>query len=186
VVATGKLVSLEQFLRLPEQEPALEYDEGEVTQKVSPRGRHAVLQGELAARISQFARPRKLAVAFPELRTTYDRRSTVPDVAVYAWERIARTPDGQFADDYLTPPDLAIEIASPEQSTTSLYRKCLWYVAHGVRVALLVDPDDLTVLLFRPNAIPQPLRGQDALDLTDVLPGFELTAAELFGVLTVD
>jgi Uma2 family endonuclease len=186
VVATEKSLSLEEFLRLPEEEPALEYDEGEVTQKVSPRARHSLLQGELSTLITQFGRPRKLALAFPELRTTYDRRSTVPDVAVYVWNRIGRTPDGQYADEYFTPPDIAIEVTSPEQSSTSLVRKCVWYLAHGVRIALLVDPDDLTVLLFRPGAPPQPLRGDDPIDVADVLPGFELTVSALFGVLRAD
>jgi Uma2 family endonuclease len=186
VVAAEKSLSLEEFLRLPEAEPALEYEAGEVTQKVSPRGRHAILQLELGGLINQHARPRRLALAFSELRTTYDRRSTVPDVAVYVWDRIARTPDGQLADDYHAPPDLAVEIASPEQSATALLRKCLWYVAHGVRVALLVDPDDLTVLSFRPGAVPRPLRGDDAIDLSDLLPDFELTVSALFGVLRAD
>jgi Uma2 family endonuclease len=186
VVATGTGLTLEQFLRLPEKKPALEYDDGVVTQKVSPRARHAMLQGELTTLINQFGRPRKLALALPELRTTYDRRSTVPDVAVYVWDRIGRTPDGQYVDDYTTPPDIAIEITSPEQSATSLVRKCVWYLAHGVRVALLVDPDDLTVLLFRPDAVPRPLRGDDAIDVADVLPGFELRVSELFAVLKAD
>ncbi|OLE71345.1 MAG: hypothetical protein AUI36_02725 [Cyanobacteria bacterium 13_1_40CM_2_61_4] len=186
MVAPEKGLTLEQFLRLPEKKPALEYDDGVVTQKVSPRFRHARLQGELTTLINQFGWQRKLALALPELRTTYDRRSTVPDVAVYVWDRIGRTPDGQYVDEYFTPPDLAIEIASPDQSATSLVGKCMWYVAHGVRVALLVDPDDLTVLLFRPNAVPQPLRGDDAIDVADVLPGFELRAAELFAVLKAD
>lgn len=185
MVATEKGLTLEQFLRLPEEKPALEYD-GVVRQKASPRGRHAILQGELTTLVNQFGRARKLALAFPELRTTYDRRSTVPDVAVYVWDRVARGSDGELADDYTTPPDIAVEITSPEQSTVSLVRRCLWYVAHGVRVALLVDPDDLTVLLFRPGAVPEPLRGEDAIDVADVLPGFELRVGELFAALKLD
>ena len=56
-------LTLEEFLELPEQEPALEYESGEVTQKVSPQGRHSVLQGELVQRVNTFGRPRKLALA---------------------------------------------------------------------------------------------------------------------------
>jgi Uma2 family endonuclease len=186
VAATEKGLTLEQFLRLPEKKPALEYDDGAVTQKVSPRFRHARLQGELTTLVNQFGGPRKLALALPELRTTYDRRSTVPDVAIYVWDRIGRTSDGQYVDEYFTPPDIAIEIASPDQSATSLVRRCLWYAAHGVRVALLIDPDDQNVMLFRPNAVPQPLRGDDPIDVADVLPGFELRVAELFAVLKAD
>ena len=65
----------------------------------------------------------------------------MPDVAVYLWERIPWTPDGEVPNTYVVPPDIAIEIVSPAQSRAELIRKCQWYVAHGVSLALLVDPD---------------------------------------------
>ena len=39
--------TLEQFLRLPEVKPALEFDHGRVDQKVSPTTEHALLQAHL-------------------------------------------------------------------------------------------------------------------------------------------
>src|SRR5919108_682359 len=101
-------MTLEEFLELPEDEPALEYADGEVTQKVSPKGRHSRLQGKLTERINQFAEASKLAVAFPELRSTYAGVSRVPDVAVYRWERIPRTEAGTVADDFVKAPDIAV------------------------------------------------------------------------------
>jgi len=56
-------------------------------------------------------------------------------------------------------------------------------VEHGVQLALLVDPVDRSVLLFRPNAIPRALRAADQIDLSEVLPGFEATVNELFSAL---
>src|SRR5205823_5058350 len=38
-------MTLEQFLALDEQEPALEYVDGVVTQKLSPKFRHGLVQG---------------------------------------------------------------------------------------------------------------------------------------------
>src|SRR5437870_3575677 len=119
-------LTLEEFLKLPEEEPALEYEDGEVTQKVSPRGRHSVLQGEFVQRVNTFGRPRKLARAFAELRVTFAGVSRVPDVSVYRWERIPTTPDGRIADVFQIPPDIAVEIVSPEQSVASQVRRCLW------------------------------------------------------------
>src|SRR2546427_470977 len=98
VATAQQRLTLEEFLKLPEEEPALEYEDGEVTQKVSPQGRHSVLQGELVQRVNAFGRPRKLARAFPELRTTFAGRSRVPDVSVYLWERIPTTSEGRIAD----------------------------------------------------------------------------------------
>ena len=107
----------------------------------------------------------------------------MPDVALYRWDRIPRDPEGRVADDFFESPDIAVEIVSPRQSVTTLVRKCLWYVAHGAHIAVLVDPADESVLLFRRDRPTEPLRGAEAIDLGDVLPGLTLTAQELFDSL---
>jgi len=178
-------LSLEQFLKLPDEKPALEYEEGVVSQKVSPKGHHSTLQLTLASVINAWAKPEKRAYAFPELRATFAGRSYVPDVSVYRWERIPRDSSGRVAQDFLLPPDVAIEIISPGQGVTGLVRRCLWYVGNGVTAALLVDPEDESILLFRASQSPLALSGEDRLDLPDVLPGFALSAGELFAALTL-
>ena len=176
-------MTLKEFLELPEQEPALEYLDGVVSQKVSPKTPHSGLQGELLERFNRFGRPRKLARAFTELRITFAGASPVPDVAVYRWDRIPTDADGSLAQDAIEPPDIVVEIASPDQSIRSLVDKCLWYVRHGVRIAILVEPKSRSVELFRPGARTGPLRGTERIDVDDVLPGFELTVEELFQCL---
>jgi len=178
-------LSLAEFLKLSEEKPALEYEDGVVSQKVSPKGHHSTLQLTLASVINAWAKPEKRAYAFPELRATFAGRSYVPDVSVYRWDRIPRDPSGEVADDFLLPPDLAIEIVSPGQGVTGLVRRCLWYVANGVTAALLVDPGDRSILLFRAEHAPLAFSGEDRLDLSDVLPGFALSAGELFAALTL-
>ncbi len=81
----GRRMTLEEFLALPEEEPALEYVDGEVVQKVPPLTWHAMLQLECASQLQGFARPRRLAHVLTEHRSTYGGLSTVPDVAVYRW-----------------------------------------------------------------------------------------------------
>jgi Uma2 family endonuclease len=180
-------LTLEEFLALPEEEPALELEpDGTVTQKVSPKGRHSALQEWLLVLINAFARERRLARAFPQLRTVFGGAVYVPDVAVYRWERIPRTSSGEIADDFTEPPDVAIEIVSPGQSVTNLVRKCIWYVEHGVNLALLVDPTDLSVLLFRASTHPAALRGTDPVDLAEVLPDFFMSVDQLFSSLKID
>jgi len=46
-----KAMTLDQFLRLRERKPALEYIDGEVTQKVSPGARHSALRGEFMQQV---------------------------------------------------------------------------------------------------------------------------------------
>ena len=179
-------LTLEEFLRRPEEKPALEFDEGVVTQKVSPKTKHSRMQFTAAQKLDAAGVPNRVAMAFPELRVTFAGRSVVPDVSVFRWTRIPRTADGGFQNDVVTPPDIAVEIASPEQSANALVRRCLWYVANGVPIAVLIDPEDETVLVFRPNAVPLPVEGDETIDLREVLPDFHLPARELFAALRPD
>jgi Uma2 family endonuclease len=177
-------MTLEAFLELPEEKPALELEpDGTVVQKVSPKGKHSALQLAFAEMINAFAKPRRLARAFPELRAVFGGAAYVPDVSVYRWERIPRDASGVVADDFFEPPDVAIEIVSPGQSVNALVRRSVWYVDNGVQVALVVDPDDESILVFRNGQPPLPAEGEGAVDLADVLPGFELTAGQVFASL---
>ncbi|MFN8637479.1 MAG: Uma2 family endonuclease [Chloroflexota bacterium] len=182
----GQRMTLDAFLALPEVKPALEYVDGVVTQKVSPQGRHVLLQLRFANRINTFAEPGQLALALPELRTTYSGLSRVPDIAVYLWHRIPLREDGQIGDRFVEPPDIAIEIVSPDQRLAALMTKCVWFVKNGVRIALIADPDEEVVYRFRPDALPDVLRDDDRIDLDAVLPGFEITVNQLFALLILN
>ena len=183
MAVTDRTMTLEEFLKLPEDEPALEFEDGEVTQKASPKGRHSVLQVRFVQALNAVLEPRKLGFAFSELRATYSGRSLVPDVVVYRWDRIPRDAAGVVEDNFYEPPDVVIEIVSPEQSVNRLIRRCRQFNENGVLVALLVDSSDQSVIEFRQNAEPRPLTGDDQIDLEDVAPGFRLTVRELFASL---
>jgi Uma2 family endonuclease len=177
-------MTLEAFLELPEEKPALELEaDGTVVQKMSPKGRHSRLQRYFLEAINGFARRKRMAEAFPELRTIFGGAAYVPDVSVYLWDRIPRDASGEVADDFFEPPDAAIEIVSPGQRVNALIRRSVWYVDNGVRVALVVDPDDESILVFRSGQPTYAAQREDAIDLRDVLPGFELTAAQVFASL---
>jgi len=179
-------MELARFLELPEQKPALEYEDGRITQKASPRSQHGLIQAGLAELFGQFARPRKIAVTFTELRATSGRRSYVPDLSIVRWPRLTVDASGEITNEFSDIPDLAIEIVSPDQSVTALVRHCLWYVANGAAVALLIDPADKSVLSFRPNQVTGSLADSDRIELDDVLPGFELTVQQVFDLLRLD
>ena len=182
----GQRLTLEEFLALPEEKPAVEYIDGEVIQKVSPRIRHSRLQLVGSALFTGYGYPRRLADAFPELRVTFAGRSSVPDVAVFVWDRIPSDEHGDLPDDVTIPPDIGVEIVSPDQSVSKLVEHCRWYVANGVRVALPWNPGAARgrwVRAFRPNAESGHLQGADRVELGDVIPGFSFVVDELFAHL---
>jgi Uma2 family endonuclease len=70
-----KTLTLEEFLALPETEPASEYIDGQILQKTIPQAKHSLIQLELANAINALTRPQKIALALPELRCTCAERS---------------------------------------------------------------------------------------------------------------
>jgi Uma2 family endonuclease len=186
-MAITQPLTLDEFLALPDEEPALELEpDGTVIQKVSPQGQHSRLQLVICERINNFAEPRRVALAFPELRAVFGGAAYVPDESVYRWSGIPRTPEGEIANVFDTPPDVAIEIVSPEQSTNALVRRCVWYVENGVGLALLVDPADRSVVRFERGRAPRILRTDGRIEFGSVLPEFVIVVADLFGSLRLD
>jgi Uma2 family endonuclease len=182
-LARGRL-TLEEFLRLPEEKPALEYLDGAVSQKVSPNVWHGILQGVLTEEINLIARRRRIALALPEVRETYAGKSSVPDISVYRWDHIPHGSDGKALTESRLPPDIAIEILSPGQSAVELYERCRWYVSNGVEIALLIHPRDLIVVAFRVGGSEE-WSAHTRIDIDSVVPGFQLTVDELFATLQV-
>jgi Uma2 family endonuclease len=176
-------MTLEEFLRLPERKPALEYDNGVVTQKVSPKGRHSALQSSLVEVFNRRIRPGKLGRAFTELRATYANLSRVPDIAVYRWDRIPRDAAGEIVDDFFEPPDIAVEIRSPGQRMTAIMRRLRSFVETGARAAVLVDPDRKSVTVVRAGGVVVELWADDVLDLSDIIPGLRLDVSAIFDEL---
>ncbi|WP_293133074.1 hypothetical protein [Okeania sp. SIO3I5] len=44
-------------------------------------------------------------MAFPELRCTFNGRSLVPDISVFAWQCIRRKPNGRIENKFEIAPD---------------------------------------------------------------------------------
>lgn len=54
ITAEPERISLDVFLALPERKPALEFEDGRVTPKVSPKARHSTLQKRLSEWFDDF------------------------------------------------------------------------------------------------------------------------------------
>ena len=184
VTTPAKTITLEKFLALPETKPASEYIDGKIIQKPMPKGKHSTIQTELSTAINIALKPQKTARAFSELRCTFGGRSTVPDLTVFAWERIPRDENGEIADSFQAAPDWTIEILSPNQSQTRVTRNILHCLDNGTQLGWLIDPGEQLVLVYFPKQ--QPAFFETA---TDILPvpkfaqTFQLTLGELFGWL---
>ena len=175
-VVNPPTLTLEEFLKLPETEPASEFIDGRVEQKLMPQGKHSRLQLKFCGAVNAIAEEMQIAMAFPELRCTFGGRSIVPDATVFLWERIPFDANAEVENSFEIYPDWTVEILSPEQKTTKVIRNILHCLKHGSHLGWLVDPEERVILVFRPEQLPTELMGNDVLP---VLPNLELT-------LTVD
>jgi Uma2 family endonuclease len=184
-MALTEQLTLDEFLLLPEAEPALEYERGAITQKMAPLAWHGILQGELYFRFRVHRIPESGVRPLSETRVTWPSEgiSYVPDVIAYRTERLPVNEHGEVPQHLFVPPDAASEIASPGQGFAGQRQRCRWYLNHGVPLSLLFRPEQRAVWTFRPGAEQGPLRDDDMIDLDDVFPGLSFTVAELFSAL---
>jgi Uma2 family endonuclease len=158
--------------------------DGEILQKSMPQGKHSRLQLQLTNAINHVAEPIKIALAFPELRCTFGGRSTVPDVAVFAWPRIPVDDKGNIANAFNTYPDWTIEILFPEQSTAKVTKNLLHCLNHGTSLGWLIDPEEYCVLVYPPRQQVIYLENeQDILPVPDLVSDLHLTLGQLFAWL---
>jgi len=184
VKSPSKPLTLEEFLTLPESKPASEYIDGEIIQKPMPQGKHSKLQGKLVTGINEVVEIQKIALAFPELRCTFGGRSIVPDVAVFAWQRIPVDEYGDVANVFPTYPDWTIEILSPDQSQTKVTGNILHCLKHGTSLGWLIDPEERSLLVYYPNQQPEFIEAsQDLLPVPNLVGNLSLTVGQLFGWL---
>ena len=78
-------------------------------------------------------------------------------------------------------PDLAVEVVSPNDLYYEVQAKVAEYLAAGVRMVWVIDPDNRTVMARALGADqPMELRDRDELTGGDVLPEFRCRVTDLF------
>ncbi len=176
-----KLISLEEFLQLPETKPACEYSDGEIVRKAMPQVQHSVIQSELSATINTTLKKTRSARVFIELRCIFGGNAIVPDISVFKRDRIPRDANGEVANVFLSPPDWIIEIFSPEESATKTVKKILRCLENGTQMGWLIDPSDRAVFVYFPAQKPECFDERDRrLPVPAFASQLQLTVGELF------
>ena len=184
VQAPSTPLTLEEFLQLPETEPASEYIDGQIIQKPMPQGKHSKIQGEFVPAINAVVKPKKIACAFPELRCIFGGHATIPDITVFVWSRIPCDENGEIANVFSLAPDWTIEILSPDQSRTKVTKNILHCLKHGTQMGWLIDPDEKSVFVYRPKQEIEVFdESAQLLPMPAYMSDLELTVKDLFGWL---
>ncbi len=100
-----------------------------------------------------------------------------PDFAYVKQERLLPLSPRGYS---LTSPDLVLETKSPSDSLADLTEKMRKWMAFGVPLGWMLDPETLILTVFRPGREPIILGPDGVINGADVLPGFELPLTRLF------
>lgn len=105
-----------------------------------------------------------------------------PDVAFVSWGRL---PGGKVPTDRVPEivPDLAVDVLRDGNTYAEMARKRREYFHAGVRQVWMVDINQRTVAVYHDITKYEVLNETHSLVGGDVLPGFEVSLAELFGEL---
>ncbi len=182
-----KLYTIDEFWEIahrPENdEKRMELVEGVIYEMPPAGGEHGEIAANLLITIGSHIRQHELGhVTAAEtgyiLFTNDDGKDTVraPDVGFISYERM---PD-RLPPKYIPlPPDLAVEIVSPNDGAEEIERKINEYLRAGVRMIVFVYPATRSVNVYKGSTIAR-LSGDEVIDFSEVLPGFSLHVSEIF------
>jgi len=103
----------------------------------------------------------------------------LPDVSFISADRL-KTVDLRQQSIPSVAPDLAVEVLSKSNTQEEIARKISEYFAAGVRLVWIVDPVARSAVSYDAPHHGESIASNGALDGADVLPGFQLSLAELF------
>jgi len=184
-MATKTRVSLEEFLAMPETEPASELIDGEVVQKMSPTLYHGRLTSRLISLLDQYLADTHEGSVVNEVRHVNfaEERVFLPDINVTLAGRLPKGPEAGQHGPLSVQPDFALEVISPGDSVGRVLEKADFYMRAGTQLLWLVDPDSETITAHRPGQAPTIHRAPAVINAEPVLRGFTLDVGPLFAVL---
>ncbi len=160
------------FVHLPEHRNRIfELDRGRVVEMSRPGIRHGVVCANVSFMLVAFTRQRARGIVISNdagLIVERDPDSVFgPDVFLYD-EIISYEDLPQRWED--RPPTLVVEVLSPNDSTTKLNRRIGRFLAMGVPLVWVLDPEDSTMTVHQAH------RPLVVLDAADEVTGLEFVA----------
>jgi Uma2 family endonuclease len=175
----SRLLTLEEFLALPDEDQGYEFFAGQAIRKMSPKFFHASVQSALLILLSQWCQGKGRIRTEWSVLLKHEEQDWVPtpDLTYVSFECLPRN----WSKDEACPvlPELVIEIISPGQTFGQLITKATNYLGAGVLQVWVIDTSAQTITVFSPGTMPMTFTGAQPLTGL-VLSEFVLTPQQLF------
>ena len=161
--------------------PDKEYEivAGQPEEKPMGGARHSGIGVRLIGRLINHVEAHQLGGVYgPDATFRIGENQRIPDVAFVAATRfpVEGEPEGIWP----MPPDLAVEIISPNDLYERVISKVEEYLAAGVRQVWLISPEHRNVTIYSSPTHTTILTEADDLVSDELLPGFRCRIADLF------
>jgi Uma2 family endonuclease len=176
-MAATTSLTIDDFERLPaEQLENHELVDGELVSMPTATYEHQWIRDSLLITAGSIVRERGLGRLLAELAYDFGGNVHVPDVSFFGLEKVPLVQPKTWVQRFV--PDLAIEIVSPSDTASALWRKKDRYRACGTFEVWVVFPESREVSIFAEGG-DRILRGSAELS-TGLIPGFRMAVDELF------
>lgn len=137
---------------------------------------------DLLTDVNNWARKDKTGIVFDSssLFTFPNGAKRSPDVSWAAREKWGNLSEAEKKRFSRFVPDFVIELRSSSDSLKTLKKKMAEYIANGVRLGWLIDPENKTVHVYRENGEVEALENPETISGENVLPGFQLNVREIW------
>ena len=152
--------------------------DGQPEEKEMPGARHGGVCGRLTVKLGIYLTANPLGELYPETSFQIGRNERIPDLAFVSAARIP--PEGEPEAKWPIPPDLALEVISPNDLYEKVYAKTMEYLTAGVQQVWLVSPEHHTVTIYRSATNIMAFAGDGELVSEDLFPGFRCPLREIF------
>ena len=178
-------VTADELLAMPDDGYRYELVKGELIRMSPPGDEHGLITMRVAGPLYVYVNQHKLGVVYAA-ETGFQLESDpdtvrAPDVAFVSSER--RDQVGRVQGYWFGAPDLAVEVVSPSDRRRKVEAKVASWLEAGSRMVWVVNSKSRTVTVYRPLTDPIVLSDGDTLDGADVVPGFRIAVADIFGEL---
>ena len=182
MTALTMLVTASELERIPQHDAHVELVKGEIITMPPAGFEHGGIAAHITFRISEVVFQQKLGRVYAAETGFILSRDPdtvrAPDAAFVSNERLAlQVRRYGFFD---AAPDLAVEVASPDDTANDIQEKVIEYLEAGTRLVWIVQPRTRTITVYRSLKDIRVLRADETLDGADVLPGFSMIVSECF------
>ena len=175
-------MTAEELLRYRHEPYRQELVDGRLHEMEPPGAEHGAVAMRIGSLLLRHVEGANLGLAFASetgfLLASDPDTVRAPDAAFVARERVDATgiPRGYWPG----PPDLAIEVVSPNDRHSDVEGKALHWLEAGARAVVVVDPPRRTATVYRGAHDIRVLSGDEELDLGDVVPGWAPRVGSFF------